>query len=413
MLSLALFLNVLRTGAVIVPDSIGYLDHWIIRPPLLPWLLDFSRVLLGPRYLLGAAAIQTVLLLASVHFLCRELRRTFSLGGLGYCGCYISLVFVMVPNPMLGVVGAQIASEAIAYSLFLVNIALLLPCLQERHPRRAAAALMVAAVNILSREQMFYAFFTTALFLVFLQRRQRGTALKTLLLATLCLACVSLANGAYHKAVNGSFSGPSWLYPHLWASLIFVCRHEDVALYAGDPEYPAIQGIFRYAEDNRLFAHHRRADNSSMSRHYMYKMPSIFFGGIVNAYKKQADQPMDSELFKRVSAASRRHFPVLLAKKLPQFAELFAIKLLQCLGVLDGFLAACFLVAWRAAPRSPIALALGLALAMLLANCLLLGLCNQIAPRYLITTTALTLVGCVLSASHLSRLRVHNEAMEL
>ena len=403
-LSLVIVLYVLRTGAVLVGDSQEYIEHLSIRPPLVPWLLDLSRLFIGPQhYLTGMAVFQTLLLMASAHFLCRELRRAFSLDGLGTCGIYVSVVFVMATTPILGMMGSQILSDSVAYALFLTHIALLIPCLQEHHPRRAAA-LMVAAINILSREQMVFAFLVTAIFVVALHRRGKQAAFKMLLLATLCLACVFLVNGAYHKAAHGSFSGPSWQYPHLWASLIFVSEYADVAVYADDPEYPVIERIFRYAQEDRLFAHYRRQDAaSSMSNFYRLNMPRILFTGILNEYKKYGDPLTEDELFARASAASRRHFPVLLARKLPQFAQCFAIRLVQSCGVLDAFLVFSFLVVWRAAPRSPIALALGLALAMLLANILLVGLLNHLNSRYTMYTTALSMVACVLFACHLRR----------
>jgi hypothetical protein len=123
--SLLSMVMIFYKGAILVPDSNSYIlsdlaAGDIVRPILYPLVLDIVELLIGSKWINMMVWVQFVLGLIAIYLVAEWCQKIFKIPLLQSFGLYLILYLpYLIPNLW---VGNTIASEALAYPLFLIFI---------------------------------------------------------------------------------------------------------------------------------------------------------------------------------------------------------------------------------------------------------------------------------------------------
>ncbi len=245
-----------RKAVVLTPDYGSYVAHSIIRPPMLPLLLDLFSTLFGAAHLRAFSFFQTLIMLWAAFAFAEALRKTYATGKTA-----AALVFAALLSPIITQnLGNAILTETLGYAFFLYALGLVMGLLKEFHPRQLALLAAVIATGTLLRAQLAFLWAAYAVLCAYIFLREKNLrAVKSgaVYLAAALLA-VFLLRGAYNYVRHGAFAqlGPGM---HLCADLVFVSEPQDVELFREKSYYSAAQEIFSRMQQERLFAQNRLA----------------------------------------------------------------------------------------------------------------------------------------------------------
>lgn len=272
-------------GALLYPDSEGYITMSVAREPMYPLFLALIRLLFPAGIWMRAAVIvQSLLAAFAAWFFALRLSKLFDTGrgpawGLALCAVLPSLMcrflagrHAMYSNAML--------SESLALPLFLVFFTCLLDfCLRGR-TRELLLAAGLALLLFCTRKQM--AVTLPLLLLAGLWRaiRERRFLARAGLSLALCLA-VLLGSRALDRAYNYALRGEAIAHTgdmRFVSTMLFYTATEKDADTIEDGELRGLYTeILALAEQRELTARSAPADWYGRSMHFLYSYDPIQF----------------------------------------------------------------------------------------------------------------------------------------
>ena len=252
-----------RNGPMFRYDSVSYIAHAAYREPVYPLLLGFFKLLpFGKGYSVLVFS-QTVSVLAASVYLSFVLFAFYGLTETFFLLCFATCVTPL----FLFDIGANLLSEAAAYSLFLFFTAVIAKCLRTERMKDLLVALLLSILAVLTRPQLvvtYFAWVCAAGYLVYLHRTWRRMIY---LLCALLMAHMagSLFNRAYHAYYNGIFQGTKGGGMYLAAEALYVSDKSDLSLFSSASYYPLMVSIYDQMEAGRLFSLYRHESDQNMA----------------------------------------------------------------------------------------------------------------------------------------------------
>ena len=239
-----LFGILLSVGIIDEPDSPGYIDAIINRPPLYPLLIDLFQFIFGANFKTPLLFVQLLLgLLASLFFI-KTISKLFPVNPWVLFG--LSLIIV-APYFLYLRLGNMILSEGLAYPLFVFFISYLFRgfFLDRRKDFYISAAILF--VLSLTRGQFLYVFPVAVLMFIYLSIRHKAFK-KYMLLLVIFLAIPFVSNlldKTYHKIYFGHFVSTPWTGLHVSALPFFLSDEEDYLVFESTDEQQYFKHVYR------------------------------------------------------------------------------------------------------------------------------------------------------------------------
>ena len=245
---------VLSRPIVHFPDSIGYMESFIIRSAGYPLFLKLIQFVFGDFFDVGLILIQLVLGLAAIHFFVQTVRKHFSLHMLLTSFLTIALLFPYFFN---GKIANNILSEALSYALYLVVITYFIKFLLNYQKRALFVAIPFIFLLLTVRTQFFYLIPLGIVMMIWASWQQKQWKKHRLLIGLYILLpfLVVLTDKTYHKIAHGHFVSTPWTGIHLAAPAYYVAQVEDERLFDDPQEKAMFQKIHAELVAKRLNAH--------------------------------------------------------------------------------------------------------------------------------------------------------------
>lgn len=395
-LSVLILAYALATGPAGVRDSASYLAAAAYRTALYPTFLTLLGAAFGPFQLYAAVVIQILL------GLCAGWRLLRSLGHQGLRGWPLRFAGALIALPYLWplAVGNSIASEGLAYPLFLLAASELLEAVRGASPGATVRFTLWTSLGVLARPQLL--FLAPAALVVIgwqhLCRQGRRSAPSWIAFASLLalgLGTALLTECSYHRWRHGHFAVAPFTDLQLMASALYVSNEEDAGALEPD-QVTLFTSLRRHAADKHLLLANNPSHTglASFAAHYGHVYNDLVWRTVVPELRKAlADgQELQSGHFFEAASLLRPMAMALIRRHFVTWLRLAWSNLLQGLG--SHYALLVLLTIPIAAARSPadrLASLLLAAAALHLANLGLVSLIQVARLRYTFYTDILYL----------------------
>ena len=241
---LVFLIVMMLVGVIDEPDSAGYIDTLINRPPLYPLLIDLFQLVFGDGFYGPLLLFQLLLGVAAMYSFIRTLNMLFSPNAWVLLG--FSLI-VMAPYYFYLKLGNMIMTEGLAYPLFLYFMSFLFRGFFFERRKDLYLSLLILFLLNITRGQFLFVFPLVFVMIVYLMIRYR--ALKKYLLILLLLPAIpivgSLVDKTYHKLYHGHFVSTPWTGLHISALPFFVSDEEDYNIFETTEEQEYFRHVYR------------------------------------------------------------------------------------------------------------------------------------------------------------------------
>ncbi|MBE7440647.1 MAG: hypothetical protein HS115_19545 [Spirochaetales bacterium] len=396
----AFLLESLLRGPVLSPDSAGYLQGVMGRPPLYPLWLAVTAIWPDKSGLFIAVFFQTIFVLAASSVLIRVLWRTLVLPPL-----LQAILFIVLNLPLLGArgIGSAILTESLAYGLLLLFWSALLLFFLRGKLQMLALAMVFWLLAILTRPQML--FFIAALLPVglWVLRSGRFRVLPIVFLAFLLPVVLGRSlEGAYNYIRHRSLEARPVTGLQFTTPLFYLARESDSGLFPEEDRHYFIEVHNRLRTGQWLIEYNQAPNFLRHSMHYLDNWNHVCYRGTYAAYLAELDLLDGTDLFslqpEKVRFLNERlwRIGIILYKKYyKEHARLVLGSIIFIMGGLTYPLLLCCagLLALLSFWRSSDLLALSLlgALALHGFNYLVSGTMNALMLRYSFYTDILVL----------------------
>jgi len=254
---------------IIGGDTAQYVHSSFLRPPLYSLFLEFLGGI-GCTWQ-AAVVLQSFFVAACALLLSLILRRRFNLVPWAFLAAYFLLLVPLLPSKivyfsMWGLIGRYIMTEAAAYGILLLTYGLMVESVYEPSFKNVSLFAALAVLNTLVRVQLQFVYAAVPVFgLWFYLEFRDGRRLALLTAAFAACLLAGKAAGALcagnHPA--GSATG-SHLKSSLFCNILFFSGPEDLALFAGRPDYPLLEKIYQDINAKKHFARFHGEMNESL-----------------------------------------------------------------------------------------------------------------------------------------------------
>ncbi|MDG5492656.1 hypothetical protein [Psychroserpens sp. SPM9] len=221
---------VLSKPILLLPDSDGYLDMYIIRSPVYPLFLYLIKFIFGSAETIATAIIQCILGFYSIHYLVKRLRRHLKLSNIWYA---LITGLLLLPYIYKHHLANTIMSEALAYPLYLMVVARYIDAIYyQRFQKFYGTGLLVIAL-LLTRNQFLFMIpmgILIALYIAYKTKAYKNLAI--IGIAFLALPVLSgLLDRSFHKLKHQHFVSTPWTGIVLISAPLYVADAEDYKLF--------------------------------------------------------------------------------------------------------------------------------------------------------------------------------------
>jgi len=327
--NIALLLFLGSNGPFLFADSQEYLSMSPLRAPVYPIFLYLLKLLSAKYFLHIAVFIQVGLTLFAARHLCGQLRRKLDWSLPVALFAYLLMLlplFHFSDCALCLYIGNTIATEALAYPLFLLLCAAALRALWE--PERKPLLLMafLSAFGLLIRPQLIFTYPLT-LFVIFISGRRKtwnATQLAPVLGAFLVFSGLAYLG---QRTYNGFIRNP-FLKQELLATVLYVSEPKDAELFASHRDSETVKKIFSRIESQNAFLAQKTNPTQPVSSHYTRNFDPICWGILHQSMAEDIGPEVTTpERFSRMDSVCGDMLRVLAPRKIPQLLKLLAIKL--------------------------------------------------------------------------------------
>lgn len=277
-----------------LPDSAGYIDNWVIRPPVYPLLLDLLKAVFGEGFGSVAVLVQSSVAVLCIARFSGALRIHHGLGRPG-----ASLVAAILLVPLLRY-GPMIMPEALAYGFLLWFAALLFESVATRSPRSVVAASAVCALAVLTRNHSMYLLPVLAILLagqlVFARGGQRRAMALAVGLSVALLIGQSVVQRTYHYFENDVFGHVSLSGLALMTVQLYLSDPGEIDYFeeGGEPRR-LLSSIYPILDERRV---RRQYTPKGMpdSGWYQFSFDQIAYFGVLAAYRADRSIPSTADM---------------------------------------------------------------------------------------------------------------------
>lgn len=236
---------------IVAPDSAGYLNMTIIRSPAYPIFLKLIKLVSGRFFSTAVLIVQYLINIAAVYYFIGTLFKTWKTTIL----YYVLLAAVLLAPCLYAVTIVNcFLSEALAYPLYLITIALLIKALYFKSQRYLYYVLPVLFVLLLTRNQFLFVI-VPAIILTFwlgFSLKSIRTYIPLALLFLVLPLITGLTDKTYHKVMHGHFVKTPWTGIHLLTPAMFVADAEDVTLFTDAKEQLFFKTMYQSLANKKL-----------------------------------------------------------------------------------------------------------------------------------------------------------------
>lgn len=247
----AAFFILFRRGLVFCADSVGYLNYYISQPPLYPLLIKICGLLSGQVYGTALLAAQIILGLFAITVFSVFLYKQFGISR----WIILLLSFILFEPYFFGLrIGNNMATESLAYPLFLFTVKYLFEGVKEESVRKFALSFFFLSLLVLTRAQFLFLYPLVALIIIYLRiftPMDRHRFKKLVIVFIAFIAGFFLIDKGYHYTRSGSFSRPTSGI-QLATNVMYVSSLKDSTLFSDRAEKEIYVEIMTAAEKGQL-----------------------------------------------------------------------------------------------------------------------------------------------------------------
>lgn len=332
-----------KRGLIICADSMGYLNYFSSQSPVYPLVIRICRLIAGSGYQTVLLSVQIVFGLTGITVFSVFLYRHFSLNK------WLVLLFSLIlfePYFFALRIGNNMATESLAYPLFLITLKYLLEGLKYKNPGKIVWSFFFTSLLVLTRIQFVFLYplqIIIILYLLFFTTTNKRLIFK---LGMIFIAFV-LGNYLFEKGynyINGGTIDKAASGLQLATKLIYISTLQDSTLFSDKLEKGIFIDIIKDAEKykltrssgtdatylNQIMSYHptHRIIMYNMQLHLKpEKSPDSLFTTKLYNYKYF----QDSELMVRMGKVSNSMAMKLLIHHWKLFARLYIKSILQTL----------------------------------------------------------------------------------
>ncbi len=256
-------------GFIDEPDSIGYIDAILNRPPVYPLCIDLFQLVFGEKFVTPLLFVQLLLGILAMLYFIKTISIIFSLK---QWGLFALSLIILSPYFLYSRIGNTILTEGIAYPLFVYFMSYLFRGFFHGSRKELYISVAILLLLNLTRGQFLFAIPITILMVVFLIIQNNALKKYALLLILLILIPLvsNLLDKTYHKISFGHFVATPWTGLHIAALPFFVSGEEDYMVFEQKSEQEYFKYIYKELTIAGLTLIEFNRTNPDQSRGYWF-----------------------------------------------------------------------------------------------------------------------------------------------
>lgn len=251
-------------GAVVSPDSQGYINMEMQREPFYPLFLALIRLLSGGfgDPLFWAALVQSILTALAtwslINYLRREWKLDYILSGMLLCIMFATSLLCRFAAGRAAMYSNSIETESICIPLFLLFVRYLLDYSLHKGRKQLLFAGIVSFILISTRKQMYLTLFLIGICILFVWWRDKRYK-KGLLTAGLCAAGIFLGcqlfDAGYNYMLRGTLTSHSKDNRFMATMVFYAAERADAEAIADADVREVFERIYDSCEQNEYLKH--------------------------------------------------------------------------------------------------------------------------------------------------------------
>lgn len=263
-------LYVLTKGAVIAPDSGGYLAMSSYRSLGYPLFLKAYQFFFQDAY--GVlVVIQVGIGVLSIDYFLRTLNRYF------YFSCFVHMMiflFLLAPYFVIHGIGNHILTEALCYPLFFMTLSFLIRFLKNNDLRSLVVAIGFALLLTLTRSQFIFlwpSFFILITYMLY-KNGSFSSFLRRLLILASVIFSGQMIERTYSYVLTGSFKIVPFVGYQTVVLPLYLSKESDADLFEKPHERAFFQETYNNLQKRK--AHRTHSNDTNPLFHYdgLYNM---------------------------------------------------------------------------------------------------------------------------------------------
>lgn len=334
----------LQTGVITAPDTQGYIDKEIIRPPGYPLIIDIFKYLFGSHEYFALVCFQIIFVLISVFYISHVLRKMFSLHPIT-----LTLLYVFLSLPLLSIsvavgvhggIGNRILTESISDGFFLFTVSFLVKTLFHEKRNFLIFILFIALLSLIRTQMIFMYLIAMALLLYLYLKIGNFRLIMRFFTAMLAIFLIAEASERfYHKSVNNYFGKLSLNVSHMLVGVVFISDQHALKYISNENDRKVLKQAYDYLENRKFLSKNRFEIDLRLVDLYNDSFNISLYYGLMRSFQSVYSLPKwgGEELIK-FEDFSKRVLPSLTVHHYKDFGKLLLLKFLYTLNFREGFL---------------------------------------------------------------------------
>ena len=316
------FALILQKGALSFPDTEGYLDMAIYRSPIYPIFLAIINSFSGTYFNYITVGIQAILGFLAVRYLIITIGNVLSIPKF-----WLLILAGVVLLPYMGSlsIANALLSEALAYPLYLLVIALFLKSLTQCNLNSVWKSIPYLLILLLTRNQFLFLIPIGVLLILWITKfRLRSVWMLLAIFLSLPLIS-SVADKSYHFFTHGHFVATPWTGIHIITPAFFVADEEDFIIFENEGKQLFFQNVMDELKQKELNIYHLPPNSDALARYTTYYSSianhTVFEEG--KEHFQDANEPLQPTTFIETDRLTSEMTPPLIMDNLTAWFKLY------------------------------------------------------------------------------------------